>query len=126
MSGVSPFDSVITLYDIRGYKQVKRPHVFTIRFKKRGMMIYISHLDLLRLFQRAARRADLPLSLTEGFNPHPKIKVEPALKLGLESSNLRAEMILREKIPPVALRERLERELPGGIEIMEVESEYQS
>lgn len=101
---------------------MKRPYIFSIRFKKMGMMRYISHLDLLRLFQRAARRADLPLSLTEGFNPHPKIKVEPALKLGLESSNLRAEMILREKIPPAALRERLEVELPAGIEIMEVES----
>ena len=80
-------------------------------------MIYISHLDLLRVFQRAARRGGLPLSLTEGFNPHPKIKIEPALKLGLESSDLTAEIILSEKFSSKDVRERLTKELPDGIEI---------
>ena len=62
--------------------------------------------------------------LTEGFNPHPKIKIEPALKLGLESDNLRAEILLSEEISPAEIRERLCGELPDGIEIMEVKSEY--
>lgn len=90
-----------------------------VRFKKTGMMRYISHLDLLRLFQRASRRAGLPLFLTEGFNPHPKIKIEPALKLGLESENLSAEIILTEKFPPEELKGRLQKEMPDGIEIIE-------
>lgn len=84
------------------------------------MMKYISHLDLLRLFGRAARRAELPLLLTEGFNPHPKIKIEPALKLGLESDDLRLEVVLNEKISPDKLKTRLVKELPAGIEIAEV------
>lgn len=80
-------------------------------------MRYISHLDLLRLFGRASRRAGLPLALTEGFNPHPKIKVEPALKLGLESGDLRAEIALNEKISSDEVQKRLEKELPAGISV---------
>lgn len=48
-------------------------------------MKYISHLDLMRLFTRAMRRADLPLKMTEGFNPHPKFSIQRALKLGLRA-----------------------------------------
>lgn len=83
-------------------------------------MRYISHLDLLRLFQRASRRARLRLSLTEGFNPHPKMKIEPAVKLGIEADDLRAEIVLDEIIPPKDLQERLTKELPAGIEIKEI------
>lgn len=92
-----------------------------IRFKKTGIMRYISHLDLLRLFQRASRRARFRLSLTEGFNPHPKIKIEPAVKLGIEADDLRAEIVLDEIIPAKDLQERLKKELPAGIEIIEVQ-----
>jgi radical SAM-linked protein len=81
------------------------------------MMRYISHLDLLRLFQRASRRANLPLCLTEGFNPHPKIKIEPAVKLGVEANDLRAEIIMKDKFLSGELKERLSKELPNGIEI---------
>lgn len=91
-----------------------------VSFNKTAIMRYISHLDLLRLFQRAARRARCKLSLTEGFNPHPKIKIEPAVKLGVEASGLRAEIALDEIIQPKDLQERLSKELPDGIKIIEV------
>jgi radical SAM-linked protein len=39
-------------------------------------MRYISHLDLMRLFMRAMRRADLPLKMSEGFSPHPKLSLK--------------------------------------------------
>jgi radical SAM-linked protein len=97
-----------------------RQYAYQIRFKKTGVMRYISHLDLLRLFQRAARRAGMPLSLTEGFNPHPKVKIEPALKLGLESSDLKAEIILSKPFSSNEILERLQKELPDGIDIKEV------
>jgi radical SAM-linked protein len=97
-----------------------RQYAYQIRFKKTGVMRYISHLDLLRLFQRAARRAGMPLSLTEGFNPHPKVKIEPALKLGLESSDLKAEVILSKPFSSNEILERLQKELPDGIDIKEV------
>lgn len=64
----------------------------------------------------------MPLKLTEGFSPHPKIKIEPALKLGMESSDLRAEIALGEEVSPDEAKERLEKELPDGIKIIGVEA----
>ena len=93
-----------------------------IHFTKTGTIKYISHLDLLRLFRRASRRAGLPLALTEGFNPHAKLKIEPALKLGTESNDLEAEIVLSENISPARAKERLEKELPGGIKIIAVDT----
>ena len=80
-------------------------------------MRYISHLDLMRLFGRALRRADLPFAITQGFSKHPKYSVKRALKLGLESENEEAEFALRENIPPEEFRSRLQAALPPGIEI---------
>jgi len=90
-------------------------------FTKKGLMIYISHLDLMRLFMRAMRRADLPLKMTEGFSPHPKLSIRRALKLGLESDGEDASVVLREQISPQEFRQRLQEQLPEGIKIINVE-----
>ena len=84
-------------------------------------MKYISHLDLMRLFMRALRRADLPLKMTEGFSPHPKLSIKRALKLGVESDNEEATILLRELVSPEEFRQRLQKQLPEGIEIKNVE-----
>jgi len=83
-------------------------------------MRYISHLDLMRLFMRAMRRADLPLKMTEGFSPHPKLSIKRALKLGLESDNEEASIALKELIEPQDFKERLQQQVPEGIEIKSV------
>ena len=44
-------------------------------FEKTGSAVWISHLDLMRLFQRAFKRADLPLKHTQGFNPRPSVSI---------------------------------------------------
>jgi len=90
-------------------------------FTKKGAMRFISHLDLMRLFMRAMRRADLPLKMTEGFSPHPKLSIKRALKLGLESDNEEASIVLKELIEPQDFKERLQRQLPEGIFIKEVQ-----
>ena len=84
-------------------------------------MRYISHLDLMRLFCRALRRADLPLKLTEGFSPHPKLSIKRALKLGVESDNEEASVVLKEQISPEEFKEMLQKQLPPGIEIKDVQ-----
>jgi len=89
-------------------------------FAKKGPMKYISHLDLMRLFMRALRRADLPLKITEGFSPHPKLSILRALKLGLESDNEEASILLKEAIGPEEFKHRLQEQLPQGIEIKNV------
>ena len=54
-------------------------------FEKTGNAIYISHLDLLRLFQRAFKRAGLHLTHTQGFNPRPSVSIALPLSVGVES-----------------------------------------
>jgi radical SAM-linked protein len=86
-------------------------------FSKKGAMRFISHLDLMRLFMRAFRRADLPLKITQGFSPHPKFSIKRALKLGLESENEEALVVLQDLVKNEEFKERLQKELPEGIEI---------
>ena len=90
-------------------------------FTKKGTMKFISHLDLMRLFMRALRRADLPVKLTEGFSPHPKLSIKRALKLGLESDNEEAAIVLKELIQPEEFKVRLQQQLPQGIEIKDAQ-----
>ncbi len=54
-------------------------------FEKTGNAIWISHLDLMRLFQRAFKRAGLPLTHTQGFNPRPSVSIALPLSVGVES-----------------------------------------
>lgn len=83
-------------------------------------MKFISHLDLMRLFTRAFRRADLPIKLTKGFSPHPKFSIKRALKLGVESENEEAVVVLKEEIAPEDFKDRVQKQLPDGIEIKSV------
>ena len=78
-------------------------------------MRFISHLDLMRLFSRAARRAELPLFISKGFSPHPKISIKRALKLGIESDNEEAEIILTKSVPLDEFCRRMNEQLPEGI-----------
>jgi radical SAM-linked protein len=84
-------------------------------FSKTGMIRYISHLDLMRALTRAMRRAGLPLKMTQGFSPHPKLSIKRALKLGLESQNEEASIVLKEFIKPEEFIVRLQEQLPEGI-----------
>lgn len=87
-------------------------------------MKYISHLDLMRLFMRAMRRADLPLKMTEGFNPHPKLSIKRALKLGVESENEEASITLKERVDNEEFKDRLQIQLPEGILIKDAQGNF--
>lgn len=84
-------------------------------------MRFISHLDLMRALLRALRRADLPLKITQGFNPHPKLSIKRALKLGLESENEEATVVLKAQVAPQEFKERLQKQLPEGIELKDAQ-----
>jgi radical SAM-linked protein len=73
---------------------------------------------------RALRRADLPIKLTEGFSPHPKLSIKRALKLGIESDNEEASIVLKEQVSPEEFKERLQKQFPQGIEIRNVEGNF--
>jgi radical SAM-linked protein len=94
---------------------------YSFIFTKKGRMKYISHLDLMRLFQRALRRAEMPLKMSEGFSPHPKLSIKRALKLGIESENEEASIILLQQVPSEEFLKKLQQQLPEGIELKHVE-----
>jgi len=89
-------------------------------FGKQGDMALVSHLDLMRLFDRVVRRASLPVAFTGGFHPNPRISVANALALGATSNG---EIVDFELTVPVAVhtfKENLARELPTDIPIYDV------
>lgn len=90
-------------------------------FSKTGDMRFISHLDLMRLFQRASRRAALPVTVTQGFNPHLKISVTRALKLGMESAGEEAVFAMDREVSPREFIGSLNAKLPRGVRIERAE-----
>jgi radical SAM-linked protein len=90
-----------------------------VKYRKGKEVKYLSHKDLMRAFQRAIRRADLPISYSQGFNPHMKISWGNALKVGATSEEEFAELQFEGWVKPQELKERLNRELPKGLEILD-------
>lgn len=76
---------------------------------------YLSHLDLLRLFQRAMRHAGLPLAYSLGFSPRPKLSLAAPLPVGVTASKEYGEIFLVEPISPASFRRRLGEQLPKGL-----------
>ncbi len=89
-------------------------------FCKKGALKYISHLDIVRLFQRAIRRASLAVSLSQGFTPHYKIGFSDALKLGVESEGEKAVFTIDNWMDPEEFKNRINEKLPEGIKVKEV------
>jgi len=93
-------------------------------FCKKGILRYISHLDIVRLFQRAVRRAGLPVALSQGFSPHYRISFGNALKLGVESEGEKAEFSLDKWIEPEEFKSSLNRKLPEGIKVVKCKKKF--
>ena len=90
-----------------------------LRFEKTGRAIYISHLDLMAVMQRAFARADLPLKFSEGFNPHPQISILLPLSVGTASICELMDFRLLEERDLKTLPDRLTAVLPDGIRALE-------
>ncbi|MHC0063430.1 TIGR03960 family B12-binding radical SAM protein [Nostoc sp. UIC 10890] len=90
-------------------------------FGKQGNMALMSHLDLIRLFDRVVRRAGLPIAFTGGFHPMPRISLATALALGATSSGEIADFELTVPVEIDTFREQLAREMPTDIPIYNVE-----
>ncbi len=91
----------------------------SVKYTKGEEIKFISHRDLMRTFQRAVRRADIPIAYSQGFNPHMKISWGNALKVGQSSSGELAQLQIDGWIKPAELMARLNRHLPKGLEILE-------
>jgi len=93
-----------------------------ITFSKQGALRYTGHLDLHKLWERAARRAELPLVYSQGFHPQPKMNIAAALPLGFSSRCEVLDMRLEHDIPLDGLQEKLQQTLPSGIQVAAIES----
>ena len=89
-------------------------------FEKTGNARYISHLDLMRLFQRAFKRAGLPLTHTQGFNPRPSVSIALPLSLGVESRCELLDFDLEVPLDCGEIREKLNASLVEGVFVREV------
>ena len=92
-----------------------------ILFEKTGNAVYISHLDLMRMFQRAFKRAGLNLKHTQGFSPRAMVSIALPLSVGVES---RCEILdyelVDQELPFDEIKDRLNRALPAGVKVLGV------
>ena len=95
---------------------------YRVRFTKTGKMRFLSHHDLMRLFERALRRTGLPLRMTEGYNPHPVIAFPTALGLGIESLDEILEFELSSWTAPRQIEKSLGEQLPEGMGVRSAEA----
>jgi radical SAM family uncharacterized protein/radical SAM-linked protein len=91
-----------------------------IGFAKTGSLALISHLDLLRLLERALRRSGLPVSFSGGFHPLPRLQIALPLPLGVEGTGEWLDLEFTAPLGPGVVRERLQAELPPGLQLLSV------
>lgn len=87
------------------------------QFKRSTPLRFLSHLDQQRLFQRAFRRANMPVEYSQGFNPHPRMSFALAMSVGLTSDGEYGEVIVSEDIDVETFISRMNQVLPNGLEI---------
>lgn len=99
-----------------GYK-----YLFT--FQKTGLMIYISHLDLQRLFRRTIKSCGYKIIYSQGFNPHPKMSIAQPLSLGYIGLQEYMEIELDSNIDPDLIKDNINDQLPDGVKITRVKKQ---
>ena len=90
-----------------------------IRYAKRGRLRFTSHRDFARAFERALRRANVPMAYSAGFTPHPKISYVGAAPTGVASEAEYLEIGLAQRVDVADLAARLDAALPTGLDIVE-------
>lgn len=91
-----------------------------IRYAKRGRLRFTSHRDFARAFERALRRADVPMAYSAGFSPHPKISYVGAAPTGVASEAEYLDIGLARESDPDQIRAALDGALPDGLDILEI------
>jgi radical SAM-linked protein len=89
-----------------------------LRFAKRGRLRFLSHRDVARSFERAVRRAAVPVSYSHGFNPHPRLSWVGAAPTGTASEAEYLEIGLTRPVDPDALVAALDAALPAGLDVL--------
>jgi radical SAM-linked protein len=91
------------------------------RFQKGEEARFLSHLEILRSFARAVRRAGIPIAYSQGFHPQPRLRIAWALPVGVCGEAEWGEMELEGRRPLSQIEETLSRHLPLGLDLLEAE-----
>lgn len=92
-------------------------HRLHIRFGKFGALKYTGNLDMVKIWERVLRRADLPILYTQGFNTRPRFQLATALPLGITSECEVIDVALREIIPLDGIKDRIQAVSPEGLKV---------
>jgi radical SAM-linked protein len=91
-----------------------------VRFSRGEDLKYISHLDLMRLWERVLRRARIPLAYSEGFSPHPRISLAAPLPIGVTSEAELMDIVVRKAVSPYFFLQNTRPQMPRGMEVFEI------
>ncbi len=91
-----------------------------IRFSADGPLKYVSHLDLMRVWERVCKRAGLPLATSQGFSPRPKLALAAPLAVGATSEAELLDLLLTARVDPSDTMRALSAELTPGLRIAEI------
>lgn len=91
-----------------------------LRFSRGEELKYISHLDLMRLWERALRRGEMPLVYSEGYTPHPRISLAVPLSIGMTSEAELMDVVVQRTVSAYFFVETMRQQLPRGLDILEV------
>ncbi|UCE01420.1 MAG: TIGR03960 family B12-binding radical SAM protein [Candidatus Latescibacterota bacterium] len=94
---------------------------YRVLFAKRGDLRWLSHLDLMRTLQRAFKRANVPVSYSQGYHPQPLMAFGPALAVGIEGARELFDFESSRALDPESTRARLNASLPASVRILQLE-----
>jgi len=90
-----------------------------IRFRRGEELKFISHLDIIRLWVRALRRARIPIEYSEGFSPHPRISLAVPLSVGVTAENELMDIFISKAVSPHWFTDTVNGQLPDGLRVLE-------
>lgn len=90
-----------------------------VTYGRTGLVKYVSHLDMMRMWQRAFRRAEIPVAYSEGFIPRPRFSLAAPLPVGVTAEGELMDVFLKRRLSPFYFLRKLGPQLPGGIEVKE-------
>lgn len=99
---------------------MKGKYTYRMRYRKTDAVRYISHLDFVRVLNRAVRRSNLPVTYTEGFNPHPVMMVAMPISVGVTSDDEYIDMDFDEAVDESVVAQRFNEVFGGGIVVTAV------
>ena len=117
-------DPAVTLADMAHaeHDETAQAARLRIRFGCGGALRYVSHLDLMRVWERACKRAGLPLTHSQGFTPRPKIALAAPLPVGVTSEAELLDIVLYRPVDVAEASAALELQLPEDLQLRQIES----